>query len=112
MENGIVPRRVKVFPDTRRWRKRVWRRRRERHIPGTVIPGSISWRRSLFGPRFHLLPRQTWSSMKATGADTILSVTTCATVLRQMPDAVPIFLDDNAKPYRARIIDDFLQANN
>ena len=32
--------------------------------------------------------------------------------LRQMPVADPIFLDDNARPHRARIVDDFLRVNN
>ena len=32
--------------------------------------------------------------------------------LRQMPVADPIFQDDNARPHRARIVDDFLRVNN
>ena len=32
--------------------------------------------------------------------------------LRQMPDADPIFQDDNARLHRSRIVDDFLRVNN
>ena len=32
--------------------------------------------------------------------------------LRQMPVADPIFQDDNDRPHRARIVDDFLRVNN
>ena len=32
--------------------------------------------------------------------------------LRQMPVGDPIFQDDNARPQRARIVDDFLRVNN
>ena len=32
--------------------------------------------------------------------------------LRQMPVANTIFQDDNARPHRARIVDDFLRTNN
>ena len=32
--------------------------------------------------------------------------------LRQMPVADPIFQDDNGRPNRARVVDDFLRVNN
>ena len=98
-------------------RKRIWRRRKERHVPATVVPRVAYQRGGVM----------LWAGISATaktdlvfidgnlnGQRYIDGVLTPHVLpfLRQMPVAVPIFQDDNARPHRACIVDDFLRVNN
>ena len=98
-------------------RKRVRRRRKERHLPATVIPRVAYQGGSVM----------VWAGISATAKTDLVfidgnlnSQRHIAEVLTphvlsflcQMPVANPIFQDDNARPHRARIVDDFLHVNN
>lgn len=98
-------------------RKRVWRRRRERHVPATVIPtvafqggGVMVWAGISATAKTDLV----FIEGNLNGQRYINEVLTPHVLpfLRQMPVADPIFQDDNARPHRARIVDDFLRTNN
>ena len=71
---------------------------------------------SLCGPGFHQLKRQTWYSLKATWTDNVTSANSldhlCYCFCARCPMLSPFSSTTNARPHRARIVDDFLQANN
>ena len=98
-------------------RKRVCRRRRERHLPFTVIKTVA----------FHGGGVMVSSGILATAkADLVfiegnlnaqryineILTPHVLPFLRQMPVANTIFQDDNARPHRARIVDNFLRTSN
>ena len=99
-------------------RKRVvWRRRRERYVPATEI----------LTVAFQGGEVMVWAGISVTVKtglvfiEGILNAQRCINevlvlhvlpFLRQMPFANMIFQDDNARPHRACIIDDFLRTNN
>ena len=98
-------------------RKRVLRRRKERHVPATEIPrvayqgdGVMVWA----GISATAKPDLVFIDGNLNGQRYIDEVLTPHVLpfLRQMPVADPIFQDDNVRPHRARIIDDFLRVND
>ena len=98
-------------------RKRVWRRRKERHVPATMIPrvayqggGVMVWAGISATAKTDLV----FIDGNFNGQRYIDEVLTphVLSFLRQIPVADPIFQDDNARPHRARIVDDFLRDNN
>ena len=98
-------------------RKRIWRRRKERHVPSTVIHrvayqggGVMVWAGISATAKTDLI----FIDGNLNGQRYIDEVLTPHVLpfLRQMPVADPIFQDDNARPHRARIVDDFLRVNN
>ena len=98
-------------------RKRVWRRRKERHVQITVKPrvayqggGVMVW------PGISATAKTDLEFIDGNlnGQRYIDEVLTPHVLLflRQMPVADPIFQDDNARIHRARIVDDFLRINS
>ena len=98
-------------------RKRVWWRRGQRHVEATVVPrvafeggGVMVWVGVSANARTDLV----FVDGNLNGQRYINEVLTPRVLLfpRQMPDSNPIFQDDSARPHRARIVDDYLRANN
>ena len=98
-------------------RKRVWWRRGERHVEATVFPrvalqggDVIVWAGVSANARTDLV----FIDGNLNGQRYFNEVLTphVLSFLRQMPDPNPIFQDDNARPNRVRIVDDYLPANN
>ena len=90
--------------------KRVLRRRRGRHVPATVIP-TVAFQCG----RVMVLARISVAAKTNLSAQRYINEVLTPHVLpflRQMPAANTIFQGDNARPQRARIVDDFLRTNN
>ena len=97
-------------------RKWVWRRRGERYVEATVVPkvafqggGVMVWAGVSANARTDLV----FTDDNLNDQRYINEVLTPHVLpfLRQMPDPNPIFQDNNARPHRARIVDDYLRAN-
>ena len=93
-------------------RKRVWRRRGQRHFEATVVPrvafqdgGVMVWAGVSAKARTDLV----FIDGSLNGQRYINDALTPHVLLflRQMPDPNPVFQDDNARPHRARIVDDY-----
>ena len=121
--NNSQWRRVMFFDESRFYlkrvdgRKRVWRRRRERHVPATVI----------LTVAFQGGGVMVWAGISVTAKTDLVFIEgkpECTTLhqrspyatrtpfLRQLPVVNTIFHVDNARPHRACIVDDLLRMNN
>ena len=115
-------RRVMFFDESRFYlkrvdgRKRVWRRHRERHVPATVNPtvtfqggGVMVWAGISTTTKTDLVFIE--GNLNASYINEVFTPHMLP-FLRKMPVANTICQDDNVRPHRARIVDDFLRTNN